>query len=359
MDAIVLVGGEGTRLRPLTYDIPKQMLPIVDRPLVEHVVAWLGRNDVSRAILSLGYRPDAFIEAFPTGTIGGVTLAYAVEPEPLDTAGAVRFAAAWGGLDERFVVMNGDVLTDLGLAPLLAFHIEREAEVSISLAPVEDPSAFGVVPTSADGRVVDFVEKPPRGTAPTNLINAGVYVLEPSVLDRIPSERPVSIERETFPLLIAGGTLFAMASDAYWLDTGTPAQYLQAQLDILRGMRSPESRPCADEVAPGIYVADGAVVEGELSGVTYMGPGAMVAAGASMRDAVLAPRAQVLAAGRVERSVVMAGTVVCEGCVVSDSVVGPGAVVAAGARVELMSVVRGGVEVPPGAVLSGDRYPNR
>jgi mannose-1-phosphate guanylyltransferase len=359
MDAIVLVGGEGTRLRPLTYDIPKQMLPIVDRPLIEHVVAWLGRNEVSRAILSLGYRPDAFIEAFPTGTIDGVRLAYAVEPEPLDTAGAVRFAAEWGGVDERFVVLNGDVLTDLGLASLIAFHTEREAEGSISLTPVADPSAFGVVATDANDRVVDFVEKPPPGTAPTNLINAGVYVLEPSVLDRIPPDRPVSIERETFPLLIAGGTLFALASGAYWLDTGTPVQYLQAQLDILRGMRSRESRPCADEVAPGIYLADGALVDGELSGVAYVGPGAMVAAGASMHDSVLAAGAQVLTAGRVERSVVMAGTVVCEGCEVTDSVVGPGAVVAAGARVELMSVVRGGVEVPRGTVLSGDRYPNR
>jgi len=359
MDAIVLVGGEGTRLRPLTYDIPKQMLPIVDRTLVEHVVAWLGRNGVSRAILSLGYRPDAFIEAFPTGTISGVTLVYAVEPEPLDTAGAVRFAARYGDVDERFVVLNGDVLTDLLLTPLVAFHIERQAEASISLAPVADPSAFGVVPTDGDHRVVGFVEKPPHGTAPTNLINAGVYVLEPSVLDRIPADRPVSIERETFPLLIAGKALFALASDAYWLDTGTPRKYLQAQLDILRGLRSPASRPSADEVAPGTYVARRAVVEGGLSGVAYVGPGAVVAAGASMTDAVLAARAQVLATGRVEGSAVLAGAVVGEGSVVSDSVVGPGAVIAAGARVERMSVVRGGVEVPAGAVLSGDRYPDR
>jgi len=358
MDAIVLVGGEGTRLRPLTYDIPKQMLPIVDRTLVEHVVTWLGRNGATRAILSLGYRPDAFIEAFPTGTIGGVTLAYAVEPERLDTAGAVRFAARCGGVDERFVVMNGDVLTDLELASLVSFHIEHGAEASISLAPVADPSPFGVVPTDADARVVDFVEKPPHGNAPTNLVNAGVYVLEPSVLDHIPPGRPVSIERETFPLLIAAGTIFALASDAYWVDTGTPAKYMQAQLDILRGLRSPESRPSADEVAPGFYVARGAVVAGELSGVAYVGPDAMVAAGASMTDAVLAARAQVLTTGRVERSALLAGAVVCEGCVVSDSIVGPGAVIAAGARVEHMSVVRGGAEVPAGALLSGDRFPD-
>lgn len=357
MDAIVLVGGEGTRLRPLTYDTPKQMLPIVDRTLVEHVVAWLGRSGVRRAVLSLGYRPDAFIEAFPTGTIDGVTLVYAAEPERLDTAGAVRFAAEHAGLDERFLVLNGDVLTDLEPAALIAFHIESGAEASISLTPVKDPSAFGVVPTDGAGRVVDFVEKPPYGTAPTNLINAGVYVLELSVLDRIAPGRPVSIERETFPLLIADGTLFAKSSDAYWLDTGTPAQYLQAQLDILRGLRSKACLPSADEVAPGFYVAHGAVVQGGLSGVAYIGPGATVQAGASVIDSVLAAGTRVHAGARVERSAVLAGVVVGEGCVVSDSVIGAGAVIAAGARVGLTSVVRGGVEVPAGTVLRGDRYP--
>jgi mannose-1-phosphate guanylyltransferase len=284
---------------------------------------------------------------------------YAAEPARLDTAGAVRFAADQALLYERFLVLNGDVLTDLELAELVAFHIAHDAEASISLTPVADPSAFGVVPTDSDGRVVDFVEKPPHGTAPSNLINAGVYVLEPSVLDRIPSGRPVSIERETFPLLIADGTLFAAASDAYWLDTGTPAQYLQAQLDILRGLRSPACLPTADEVAPGSYVARGAVVDGGLSGVAYIGPSASVAQGAFVADAVLGPAARLLATARVERSVVLAGAVVGEGCVVSDSVVGPGAVIGPGARVERTSVVRGGAEVPAGAVLSGDRYPDR
>jgi mannose-1-phosphate guanylyltransferase len=359
MDAIVLVGGAGTRLRPLTYDIPKQMLPIVDRTLVEHVVGWLGRNGVRRAVLSLGYRPDAFIEAFPAGAINGVALAYAVEPEPLDTAGAVRFAAECAGIDERFVVLNGDVLTDLELGALVGFHVEHGAEASISLSPVSDPSAFGVVPTDGDGRVVDFVEKPPPGTAPTNLINGGVYVLEPSVLDRIGPGGPVSIERETFPRLVADHALFALASDAYWMDTGTPAQYVQAQLDILRGLRSPASLPSAGEIAPGCFVARGGAIEGGVSGVAYIGPAAAVAAGASVADVVLAARARVLAAGRVERSVVLAGAVIGEGCVVSDSVVGPGAVIATGARVERMSVVRGGVEVPAGAVLNGERYPDR
>jgi mannose-1-phosphate guanylyltransferase len=243
MDAIVLVGGEGTRLRPLTYDTPKQMLPIVDRPLVEHVVSWLGRYGVGRVVLSLGYRPDAFVEAYPDNVIGGVRLSYAIEPELLDTAGAVRFAAEVGEVSGRFLVVNGDVLTDFDVSSLVAFHTERGAEATIYLTPVPDPSAFGVVPTDGAGRVIAFIEKPPPGTAPTNLINAGTYVLEESVLGRIPGGRRVSIERETFPALVADRGLFALPSDAYWLDTGTPEMYLQAQLDILNGSRRAARRP--------------------------------------------------------------------------------------------------------------------
>ncbi|MGD0082249.1 MAG: NDP-sugar synthase [Acidimicrobiales bacterium] len=356
MDAIVLVGGEGTRLRPLTYDIPKQMLPIVDRVLVEHVVSWLGRNGIGRAILSLGYRPDAFIEAFPTGEIDGVTLTYAVEPEPLGTAGAIRFAAECAGVEGRFLVLNGDVLTDFDGASLVCFHAEHEATASIYLTPVDDPSTFGVVATDDTGRVIEFTEKPAPGTAPTNLINAGAYVLETSVLDRIPGDRAVSIERETFPALAEAGLLFAVASDAYWLDAGTPAKYLQAQLDILRGLRT-STRPAAEEVTPGEFVAPGVVVHGSIAGVAYVGSGAVVETAASLVDSILGAGAKVCAGARVERSAVLPGARVSEGCVVADSIVGPGAVLGAGARLRKFTVVRGGVEVPAGAELIADRYP--
>ena len=183
--AVVLVGGEGTRLRPLTLSTPKQMLPIVGVPMIERVLAYLRSHGVDEAILSLGYLPDAFMEAYPDGHAAGVRLTYAVEPEPLDTAGAVRFAAVHGKVDDTFVVVNGDVLTDLDLGSLIDFHRLSGAEGTIALHPVADPSSFGVVPTDEDGRVTAFVEKPPRDEAPTNQINAGTYVLEPSVLDRI------------------------------------------------------------------------------------------------------------------------------------------------------------------------------
>jgi len=357
MDVIVLVGGEGTRLRPLTYDVPKQMLPVLDRTLIEHVMAWLARNGLRRAVLSLGYRPDAFLEAFPTGVIEGVTLAYAVEPEPLGTAGAVRFAAEKGGVEGTFLVLNGDVLTDLDISSLVEFHFSHGAEASIHLTPVDDPSAFGVVPTEAEGRVTRFVEKPPPGTAPTNLINAGTYVLEARVLDLIPSGPPVSMERETFPALAAGGKLFAMASDDYWLDTGTPQTYLQGQLDILHGLRTPASRPRGDEVAPGVFVALDGIVEGVLAGVGYLGPGALLAAGASAADSVVGAGARVLAGAQVTRSALLPGAVVGEGCVVTDTIIGPGTRLGSSCRFEGTTVVRGGLEVPAGTISRGGRYP--
>ena len=243
MKAVVLVGGEGTRLRPLTLSSPKQMLPIVGVPMIERVLGQLAAHGVDEAVLSLGYLPDAFLEAYPDGRAAGISLTYAVEPEPLDTAGAVRFAAAFAGIEETFVVVNGDVLTDLDLTGLIAFHRRRGAEGTIALHPVADPSAFGVVPTDSEGRVLAFVEKPPRDEAPTNEINAGTYVLEPSVLDRIPEGGRVSIERETFPAMVRDGRLFARSDDRYWLDTGTPSAYLEANFDYLEQKARPTRRP--------------------------------------------------------------------------------------------------------------------
>ena len=249
MRAIILVGGFGTRLRPLTAHTPKQMLPVVDRPMIERVVTSLARFGVTDAVLSLGYRPDAFLEAYPDDTCAGVALHYAVEPEPLDTAGAVRFAADDGGIEHTFLVVNGDVLTDLDVSTLWDFHQRQGAEGTIALTPVDDPSRYGVVPIHGDGRVEAFVEKPPPGQAPTNWINAGTYVLEPSVLERIPAGRRVSIERATFPEMVADGSLYAMHSDSYWIDAGTPATYLQSQLDLIDGHRGePEAAVSASAV---------------------------------------------------------------------------------------------------------------
>jgi mannose-1-phosphate guanylyltransferase len=329
--AVVLVGGFGTRLRPLTLSTPKQMLPIVDRPMIERVVEALAAHGVTEAVLSLGYRPDAFVEAYPDGRCAGVDLHYAVEPEPLDTAGAVRFAARSAGLDETFVVVNGDVLTDLDLSGLWKLHHERGAEGTIALTPVDDPSRYGVVPTDDEGRVVAFVEKPAPGTAPTNWINAGTYVLEPSVLDRIDDGRKVSIERETFPAMVVDQSLYAVPSDAYWVDAGTPATYLQAQLDVIDGHRGPMEPAVSAE--------------------------ARISAAADVRHSVLMAGVVVEEGATVLDSVVLPGGRVAAGARVRDSIVGPGAAVGTRASLTELTVIGAGVVVESGAELRGVRLP--
>jgi len=329
MRAVVLVGGFGTRLRPLTRSTPKQMLPVANRAMIERVVEHLGRYGVTEAVLSLGYRPDAFVEAYPDGRCAGVDLHYAVEPEPLDTAGAIRFAATDAGIAERFLVVNGDVLTDLDVSALVAFHERAGAEATIALTKVEDPSAYGVVPTDADGRVEAFIEKPPREEAPTDLINAGTYVLEPSVLTRIPADVPVNVERVTFPAMVADGTLYALDGGAYWIDAGTPPTYLAANLDLVSGRRG----------APEPAVDPSAEVTGEVER-SVVGPGCRVEHGA-----------------RVAGSVLLAGAVVEAGAVVADSVIGPRARIGGGAVVASGSVVGDDIAVPAGARVQAQKLP--
>ncbi len=331
MRAVVLVGGFGTRLRPLTHHRPKQMLPIVNRPMIEHVVGHLTDHGVDDVVLSLGYRPDAFSAAYPDGRCAGATLHYAIEPEPLDTAGAIRFAALDAGIDERFLVLNGDVLTDLDVVAFVAFHESRGAEATVALHRVDDPSLYGVVPTDAEGRVIEFVEKPPRGEAPTDLINAGTYVFERSVVDRIADGRRVSVERETFPALVADRTLYALDDACYWIDTGTPCEYVQAQVDLVDGVR-------------------GAPVDG-------IHPSADVSADASVKRAVVGAGAVVAAGARVEAAVLLAGARVEADAVVDGSVIGECAIVGAGAHVTGGSLVGDRQVVDRGERLDGARVP--
>jgi len=326
--AVVLVGGFGTRLRPLTFTTPKQMLPLGHRPMIEWVVGHLGAHGVDEVVLSLGYLPDAFIEAFPDEMCNGVRLHYAVEPEPLDTAGAIRFAAGEGGIDDTFIVVNGDVLTDLDVDALVQFHRASGAEGTIHLTPVDDPSMFGVVPTDDEGRVIAFIEKPPRDEAPTNYINAGTYVLEPSVLDRIAGDRKVSIEREVFPAMASEGRLYAMSTDDYWLDTGTPLQYLRANLDLL-GARAHR----VEGIAAGAEIDGSAVVERSL-----VGPGCRVAARAAVHDSVLMAGSRVEEGARIVRSVLGRGASIGAGATLDGVVVGDDEVVEPGASLRDVSV---------------------
>jgi mannose-1-phosphate guanylyltransferase len=332
MRAVVLVGGFGTRLRPLTLTVPKQMLPVLHVPMIERVVAGLARHGVTDAVLSLGYRPDQFTDAYPGNRCAGVALHYAVEPEPLDTAGAIRFAATHAGIDETFIVVNGDVLTDLDVTALVATHRARGAEGTIALTPVDDPSRYGVVPTDSDGLVQGFIEKPPRDQAPTNWINAGTYVLEASVLDRIPSGRKVSVERETSPGMVEDRRLYAMQSNAYWVDAGTPATYLQVNLDLLDGRRGAAESP--------IHAT------------------AKVDASAKVDRSMVGANAVIGANAEIVDSVVMAGALVEPRAVVRDSVIGAGAVIGSGARLTALCVIGDRERVDAGVSLEGARRPD-
>ena len=360
MRAVVLVGGEGTRLRPLTYTLPKQMLPVAGTTMIERVLAHLARHGVDDVVLSLGYRPDAFLAAFPEGRAAGVRLTYAVESEPRDTGGAIGFAAREAGITETFLAVNGDVLTDLDISALVAFHVRNQAEATISLTPVEDPSPFGVVPTTAEGRVEAFIEKPPRETAPTNLINAGTYVLEPGVVDLIAAEGRVSVEKETFPCLVGRGSLYALASDAYWIDTGTPAQYIRATLDIVAGRRQDTGPPRPGVVGSpaGGWVHPGAHVEGRVEPPALVEEGARIDAGAVVADSVVGAGAHIAARATVTGSVVLGGARVGPGTVVDGSVVGPGAEVGENARLGPTTVLGAGAHVPAGAELADARVPS-
>jgi mannose-1-phosphate guanylyltransferase len=335
LQAIILVGGKGTRLRPLTYETPKQMLPLVGVPMIECVLEALARHGVTDAVLSLGYLPDRFTEAYPSNLIKGVRVTYAVEPEPLDTAGAIRFAADFTDVNETFLVVNGDVVTDLDVTALLSFHRDHEAEATIALHPVEDPSFFGVVPTADDGRVLAFVEKPPRDEAPTNLINAGTYVFEPRALDRIASTGRVSVERETFPALAAAGTLFAMADHAYWLDTGTPQLYLQANIDMLKGRNAQYD---FHGVVNGSWRANSATIDSSaMITNAVVDEGCVVGADVVLEDSVLLP-----------------GAIVQSGCEIRSCIIGPEAVIGSGSQLGPTCVVGAKEHVAPDSRLFGD-----
>lgn len=330
MRAVVLVGGFGTRLRPLTNSVPKPMLTVGHVPIIERLIGNLVRGGVDDVTLALGFRPEPFIEAFPDGTCAGAVLHYAVEPEPLDTGGAIRFAAMFSNITDTFVVANGDVLTDLDIAALVSFHRRNDAEATLHLTPVDDPSAFGVVDRDESGRVLRFVEKPAPGTSPSNLINAGTYVFETSVLDRIPDGRKVSLEREIFPAMAADNRMFAMPTSDYWIDTGQPDLYLAANLDIIGRVRA--SHNWATAVAPGASIAHDATVT----------------------NAVICGGADVRSLATVSDSVLLPGALVGPGAVVRGSIVMGH--VGAGAHID-RCVIGAGVVIADGALHAGERIP--
>jgi mannose-1-phosphate guanylyltransferase len=343
----VLVGGQGTRLRPLTLSAPKPMLPTAGVPFLTHLLSRLQGAGVDRVVLSTSYRPEVFADHFGAGERFGLQIEYVTEDVPLGTGGGIRNVADRLRSDD-VLVFNGDVLSGVDLQKLVATHRDGRADVTLHLTRVEDPRAFGSVPTDGGGRVQAFLEKSPEPV--TDQVNAGCYVFRRPVLESIPAGRPVSVERETFPWLLAGGaTVLGYVDSTYWLDLGTPANFVRGCADLVLGIAPSLALPGAPGpalVLPGASVAADAV----LTGGTTVGAGCQVGPGARLDAAVLFDGAVVGAGATVARSVVGCGAVVGEGTVLADAVVGDGAVL--GARNELLAGARvwPGVRLGDGAV---------
>lgn len=352
MQALILAGGQGTRLRPLTLTVPKPVVPILDRPHMVHMIDWLRRFGVDDVVLACGHGAAGVKEALGDGTSAGVRIRYVEEPEPRGTAGAIKEAEPL--LDERFLVLNGDILADLDLTAQIELHGSSGAPATIGLIPVEDPSAFGVVVTGDDHLVEAFVEKPAPGEAPSNLINAGVYVLERSVLDDVPAGEDVSIERDVFPKL-AGNGLRAIELEGEWIDIGTPERYLDAHWAILEGAIGGGSG--LDGGAGGVTLGFDCEVDGEVSGAAWLDDEAVVAEGATVGPRAVLGAGTVIGSGAsVTGSVLLAGVTVGAGARIEGSVVAPGATIGEDTVIGPDVVIGEGATVPSGTVLgAGER----
>lgn len=341
-DAVILVGGKGTRLRPLTNSIPKPMLPVAGAPFLEHLLARIKEAGMTHVVLGTSFKAEVFEEHFGDGSHLGLEIEYVVEEEPLGTGGGIRNVLDHLRYD-RAMVFNGDVLGGTDLQAVLKTHVEQEADVTLHLLRVSDPRAFGCVPTDADGRVSAFLEK--TEDPPTDQINAGSYVFNRSVIEKIPAGRPVSVEREVFPgLLEAGARVFGHVDQAYWRDMGTPADFVRGSSDLVRGIApSPllDGRHGESLVEESSAIAGGAL----LLGGTVIGRGVEVGGGARVEESVIFDGVQIEAGATVERCVIGAGVRIGARAHLVDCVIGEGAVI--GARCEL----RDGLRVWPGVTL--------
>jgi len=350
MQALILVGGEGTRLRPLTSMVPKPVLPLVDRPMMVYMLEWLRGHGIDDVIMSCGFKATKVRDVLGDGSQLGISLRFVEEPDPRGTAGALKFAEEF--LDERFLMLNGDVLTDIDLTAQIAQHERNGATGTLALVPVPDPTSYGLVRLHDDGSVQEFLEKPSADAVlDTNLISAGAYVLERSVLDLIAPDRNVSIEREVWPALVGEGLYGFVDREAYWLDVGTPGRYLEATFDILEGnVRTGVTELLGEEF---LAVDPSAVVEGRAIPPAIVGAGCSIAHGAHVGSlAVLAGEVRVGAGSTVERSVVLAGATIGAGCILRDCVVGPGARIGDRTQVLGGSIVGEGVRIGADNVLA-------
>jgi mannose-1-phosphate guanylyltransferase len=342
VQALVLAGGEGTRLRPLTLTTPKPVMPLAGRPFLSFMLDWVHSHGADEVILSCGFMSDE-VKSVLGDIYDGMRLRHVTEDEPLGTAGPVRLAYDEDLLEERVLVLNGDVLTDIDLTAELEQHERTGARATLALYPVEDTSSYGVVPTDDQGQVTEFIEKG-SGEAPTNRINAGAYVLERDVVESIPAGRAVSFELEVFPSLVGGG-LYGYDAAGYWIDIGTPERYLEATWDLLAG-RVRSTLPARDETGSLVY-ANCLLAGAHVGPQSVLGRHCSVGTDARVERSVLHERVHVGADATV------IGSVLAEGVRVGERArVGPDAMVGANAVIEADAVVGQGARLKPGATVS-------
>jgi len=348
MQALILAGGEGTRLRPLTTTVPKPVVPLVDRPFIAFMLDWLRSHGVDDVVMSCGHLADGVRAVLGDGSSVGVRLRYIEEPRPLGTGGALKFAEDL--LDERFLMLNGDTLSDLDLTAQLEAHERTGAVATLALYPVEDPSAYGLVRLHDDGSVREFVEKPAPDQIDTNNISAGAYVLERSVLDLLAPGARASIERDVFPRLVGNG-LYGHVSTGYWMDIGTPDRYLEATFDILEGTVATEVAARLD--GSFVCVEDGVSSSGRIVPAALVESGCRIAPGAQIGGrAVLQHDVSVGEGTTIEGAVVMRGATIGAHCTLRNCIVAAGATVGDHCVIDGLSVIGEGVVLGADNVVS-------
>jgi mannose-1-phosphate guanylyltransferase len=348
MQALILAGGEGTRLRPLTSTVPKPVVPLVDRPFIAFMLDWLRGHGVDDVIMSCGFMASGVRNVLGDGSAYGVRLRYVEEPMPLGTGGALKFAESL--LDERFLMLNGDVLTDLDISAQMALHEQAGARATLALTPVEDPSAYGLVRTAADHAVTAFVEKPAPDQIDTPNISAGIYVLERSVLDLLEPDQPASIERDVFPRLVGDG-LYAYVGEGYWLDIGTPERYLEGTFDILEGT---VATAVADRMGDGyVCIEDGTENEGRVIPAALVERDCKIGEGARIGGRVMLEAGVTVGEHTtIERAVVLRGASIGAHCTLRGCIVAAGVEIGDGTHVEGMAVLGEGVTIGAGNVIT-------
>ncbi len=364
MKAVILIGGEATRLRPLTCNTPKAIAPVLNIPFLEHVIRHLSEHQVKDITLACSHLPQPIESYLNDVNQFGVKLSYTIEDIPLGTAGSVKNAEKY--LDKTFLVLNGDIFTDLDITAMMNFHLERKAKATIALTPVDDPTSYGLIETNAEGRVTRFLEKPNWSQVTTNMINAGIYVLEPGVLNLVPPQTNFSFERELFPLLLdRGEPIYAYPSSAYWIDIGTPERYFQLHRDLLNGKGSASQHgftsgeevligeqshihPTAQIKGP-ILIGNNCTIGGrvKLKGPVIIGHGSTIMEDSMIEESIIWRNVQIGQHACLKNSIVADNCCLNADSIIEDSILGDNVTVVSGCKLEPGSKIWPGTRVEP------------